>query len=101
MLLLQAALEGVRLYQTQVFLIKGSYIANVMAVSYRQDITADILAKMENAEKIVKKGGYLIMSGIIDKFEKPLLDKFLKKGFVLQKRETDGIWVGLLLKNKE
>lgn len=40
----EAALEGVRLYQTQVFLIKGSYIANVMAVSYRQDITADILA---------------------------------------------------------
>ena len=63
------------------------------------NITADILAKMENAEKVVKKGGYLIMSGIIDKFEKPLLEKFLKKGFVLEKRETDGIWVGLLLKN--
>ena len=65
------------------------------------NITADILAKMTNAEKVVKKGGYLIMSGIIDKFEKPLLDKFLKKGFVLEKRETDGIWVGLLLKNNE
>ena len=52
-----------------------------------------------NAEKVVKKGGYLIMSGIIDKFEKPLLEKFLKKSFVLEKRETDGIWVGLLLKN--
>ena len=62
-------------------------------------LTADILAKMENAEKVVKKGGYLIMSGIIDKFEKPLLEKFLKKGFTLEKRETDGIWVGLLLKN--
>ena len=63
------------------------------------NITADILAKMENAEKVVKKGGYLIMSGIIDKFENPLLEKFLKKGFTLEKRETDGIWVGLLLKN--
>lgn len=64
------------------------------------NITADILGKMENAGKVLKKDGYLIMSGIIDKFEKPLLEKFLKEGFLLEKRETDGIWVGLLLKNK-
>ena len=63
------------------------------------NITADILGKMENAEKVVKKSGYLIMSGIIDKFEAPLLEKFLKKGFALKKRQTDGIWVGLLLEN--
>ena len=61
------------------------------------NITADILAKMENAGEVVKQGGHLIMSGIIDKFEKPLLEKFLKMGFTLEKRETDGIWVGLLL----
>lgn len=62
------------------------------------NITADILSKMENADQVVKQGGYLIMSGIIDKFEKPLLEKYLKKGFELVKRETDGIWVGLLLR---
>ena len=62
------------------------------------NITADILAKMENAGEVVKSGGHLIMSGIIDKFEKPLLEKFLKMGFALEKRETDGIWVGLLLR---
>ncbi len=62
------------------------------------NITADILSKMENADQVIKQGGYLIMSGIIDKFEKPLLEKFLKKSFELVKRETDGIWVGLLLK---
>ena len=62
------------------------------------NITADILGKMENAADIIKSGGHLIMSGIIDKFEPPLLEKFLKMGFTLQKRLTDGIWVGLLLK---
>ena len=64
------------------------------------NITADILSKMENAGEIVRKGGYLIMSGIIDKYEKPLLEKFLSKGFSLVKRECDGIWVGLLLKKE-
>ena len=62
------------------------------------NITADILAKMENAAEIVRRGGYLVMSGIIDKFEPPLLERFLKMGFALEKRESDGIWVGLLLK---
>ena len=63
------------------------------------NITADILAKMDNAAQVVKKGGYLIMSGIIDKYEKPLLELFEKRGFALERRETDGIWVGLLMKN--
>ena len=59
------------------------------------NITADILSAMTNAASIVKKDGCLIMSGIIDKFEKPLLTQFEKMGFVLDKRLTDGIWVGL------
>ena len=62
------------------------------------NITADILYKMENAGEVVKVGGHLIMSGIIDKYEVSLTERFLKMGFVLEKRETDGIWVGLLLK---
>ena len=61
------------------------------------NITADILSKMDNAGEIVHKGGYLIMSGIIDKYEIPLLEKYLSMGFSLVKRELDGIWVGLLL----
>lgn len=62
------------------------------------NITADILSRMENASEVVKEGGYLIMSGIIDKYEIALTDKFIKMGFSLEKRETDGIWVGLLMK---
>ncbi len=62
------------------------------------NITADILSKMTNAGEVVKKDGYLIMSGIIDKFEKNLLEKYFKMGFSLVKRATDGIWVGLLLR---
>ena len=64
------------------------------------NITADILAKMENAGDVVRQGGHLIMSGIIDKYEKPLLDKFLSMGFSLVKRECDGIWVGLLMRKE-
>ena len=64
------------------------------------NITADILSRMTNAAEIVKKGGYLIMSGIIDKYEKPLLEKFLAMGFALEARRTDGIWVGLRLKRQ-
>ena len=63
------------------------------------NITADILAKMDNAGEVVKKGGHLIMSGIIDKYEKPLVELFEKRGFTLERRETDGIWVGLLMQN--
>ncbi|HCU55783.1 MAG TPA: hypothetical protein DIC18_00430 [Clostridiales bacterium] len=61
------------------------------------NITADILSKMKNAGEVVKKGGYLVMSGIIDKYELPLLELYQNMGFRLIKRETDGIWVGLLM----
>lgn len=64
------------------------------------NITADILSKMTNAGEVIKPGGALIMSGIINKFEAPLLNRFLAMGFILEKRETDGIWVGLLLRRK-
>lgn len=61
------------------------------------NITADILSRMTNAGEVVKKGGYLIMSGIIDKYRDSLIDLFLQQGFRLVKEERDGIWVGLLL----
>ena len=64
------------------------------------NITADILSQMENAYEVLLDGGRLIMSGIIDKYEEPLLKKYLEMGFVLEKRETDGIWVGLRLKKQ-
>ena len=62
------------------------------------NITADILAKMTNAGDVVKEGGVMIMSGIIDKYADSLIDIFQKKGFSLVDRMQDGIWVGLLLK---
>jgi len=61
------------------------------------NITADILSRISNADKVVKKGGHLIMSGIIDKYADPLIDLFRKKGFSLVTRLQDGIWVGLLM----
>ena len=63
------------------------------------NITADILSKMTNAAFVVKSGGYLVMSGIIDKYADGLIEQYRKMGFVLQKEARDGIWVGLLLKN--
>ena len=44
-----AMLEGIPVYQTQVFMVKGSYIADIMAVSYRQDITEEILSAFSGA----------------------------------------------------
>ena len=61
------------------------------------NITADILAKMTNAGEIVKKGGFLVMSGIIDKYADGLAMQYRKMGFSLIKKQTDGIWVGLLM----
>ena len=62
------------------------------------NITADILAKMTNAGQVVKKGGFLIVSGIIDKYAEALIKQYLTMGFSLEKRLQDGIWVGLLLR---
>ena len=61
------------------------------------NITADILAKMTNAGEVVKQGGYLVMSGIIDKYADGLIARYLERGFRLLREERDGIWVGLLL----
>ena len=61
------------------------------------NITADILAKMTNAADVVKSGGYLVMSGIIDKYADGLLAEYRDRGFTLVKEERDGIWVGLLM----
>ena len=61
------------------------------------NITADILCKMTNADAVIKSGGYLIMSGIIDKYCPALIDLFVFKGFTLIREETDGIWKGLLM----
>ena len=61
------------------------------------NITADILAKMTNAADVVKSGGYLVMSGIIDKYADGLLAEYRDRGFALIKEERDGIWVGLLM----
>lgn len=61
------------------------------------NITADILARMTNAGEVVKKGGYLIMSGIIDKYADALAAQYREMGFDLLREERDGIWVGLLM----
>jgi len=62
------------------------------------NITADILSRMTNANDVVKKGGYIIMSGIIDKYAPDLISLYEKSGFHLEKELRDGIWVGLLMK---
>ncbi len=62
------------------------------------NITADILSRMTNADQVVKKNGYLVLSGIIDKFRDPLVRQYEKMGFTLEKEERDGIWVGLLFR---
>ena len=60
------------------------------------NITADILSRMTNADLIVKKNGFLIMSGIIDKYAEGLVSLFVEKGFRVLKKEKEDIWVGLL-----
>lgn len=62
------------------------------------NITADILSRMTNAADCINKDGYLIMSGIIDKYAESLIKQFTDYGFTLLEQETDGIWTGLLLK---
>jgi len=64
------------------------------------NITADILAKMTNAADVVEKGGYLIMSGIIDKYADGLIDRFSAVGFKPVHKLQDGIWVGLLFERE-
>lgn len=64
------------------------------------NITADILAKMENAAEVVRPGGALIMSGIIDRYAAGLIEKFEGLGFTLEEERHDGIWVGLSMRRK-
>lgn len=64
------------------------------------NITADILAKMTNAGAVVKKDGYLVMSGIIDKYAARLIERYHEMGFELIREERDGIWVGLLMQKR-
>ena len=64
------------------------------------NITADILSRMTNAGDVVKSGGYLIMSGIIDKYAPDLIEQYRGMGFDLVREETDGIWKGLLMRKK-
>ena len=61
------------------------------------NITADILSRIDNAGEVVKKGGYIVMSGIIDKYADGLIELYRSRGFRLVKEERDGIWVGLLM----
>ncbi len=61
------------------------------------NITADILSRMTNAGEVVKKGGFAILGGIIDKFAPKLKAQFESMGFRVLKEEKDGVWVGLLL----
>ena len=64
------------------------------------NITADILSRITNAGDVVKKGGYIVMSGIIDKYAPALIELYKSMGFSLVREETDGIWKGLLMRKE-
>ena len=65
------------------------------------NITADILIALSgNIGNVLKKDGYIILSGIIHKRYDDVLNAYLDKGYILDKSVVLGEWCGLRLKNK-
>lgn len=65
------------------------------------NITADILIALSvNIGNVLKKDGYIILSGIIHKRYDDVLKAYLDKGYILDKSVVLGEWCGLRLKNK-
>lgn len=63
------------------------------------NIVADVLVFLaKDLKKSIKEGGYLILSGIVDKYLKNVLDRY--KDLKLIKKVEDNEWVTLLLKKE-
>lgn len=63
------------------------------------NITADILiALSKDVTKLVNKGGYMIMSGIIKARYDEVLSAYLEAGFTLDKSMVLGEWCGIRLR---
>ena len=64
------------------------------------NITADILIGLSKSiGNVVKKNGYIILSGIIKARYDDVLNAYLDAGFVLDKSVVLGEWWGIRLKN--
>lgn len=64
------------------------------------NILAPVLSRLldEGLSQIVTPGGFLILSGILQDQEEPLLDKAVEKGLSLETRAQKGEWVALCLR---
>jgi len=65
------------------------------------NILAPIILRLFDAglADLVESGGYLILSGILQEYEKDILDVARVKGLVLESRKQIGDWVAFLLSN--
>lgn len=65
------------------------------------NITADVLVRLTDDISVqLKKGGYLIMSGIIKSKLQPVIDEFGAKNFKLIKQVNKGEWYAVVMQNK-
>ncbi len=61
-------------------------------------ITADILVRMaKDASCHLENGGHLILSGIIDKYERKVINCFSQYGFCVTDKASDGCWRALTM----
>lgn len=63
------------------------------------NITADVLLILSNTiTDNVKKGGVMVMSGIIKSRENEVIDRYSSLGFNLEKRKNKGEWVAIAMR---
>ncbi|MCD8286671.1 MAG: 50S ribosomal protein L11 methyltransferase [Clostridia bacterium] len=92
---LNYVLDNVTIVQTN--LIDGFETCGDLVVA---NITAEILCGLASAiPKCLKKGGVLILSGIIEPRLQMVLDAFLPQGLELVKRRQKGEWIALVFKS--
>lgn len=74
----------------------GAEACDVLNDVVLANLTADILQKISSdIVRIVKRGGTLICSGILDTREKDLTDHYVALGFTVADRIGEGEWVGI------
>ena len=72
---------------------------NVQGELVLANITADVLLILSNTiTDNVKKGGVMVMSGIIKSRENEVIDRYSSLGFNLEKRKNKGEWVAIAMR---
>lgn len=72
---------------------------NVQGELVLANITADVLLILSNTiTDNVKKGGVMVMSGIIKSRENEVIDRYSSLGFSLEKRKNKGEWVAIAMR---